>query len=472
MRALRTVALGVIGGVLAIGLVLDREEGGSSLREEPVLTGVPELGGGVWFCAGGSDTGGQAAVGLELVNVGDEQARAEISAFRSDLEVPPDPHLVVVEPRSRATVSLPELAPGSPWVGAVVEVFEPGVVVEQTYDSPTGTDRAPCFTRTGEKFIVPDGATRELSEGEQMVLLLLNPFHEDAVVDIAFDADVGPDSLESVVVPARRVLAIDVTDEVTVASRVSARIDVASGRLVVSRLQIRDGEEVRGLTVTPAISDGAAVSVLPSAGRGGNRRDVITVTNPSLTEVAEVDLEILTDGTLDLDPIELTVRPGRTVRVDLSIEARLVELEEFGILARSLTGVPVAVMAESTVPIGGEEVPGVGALPALDAAATGWITALDGESSVVSVANPSTTEIATIDLSVVDADGVRSITSVELEPGRRTSFAADELGGDRLIVLLDSTAPVVVSREVVGFTSRQAAGSVISTSAVLVESIG
>ena len=52
------------------------------------------------------------------------------------------------------------------------------------------------------------------------------------------------------------------------------------------------------------------------------RRDILSVTNPG-DAIAEVDVEIVADGA-ELDaPIELTVRPGRTVQVDLAAEARL-----------------------------------------------------------------------------------------------------------------------------------------------------
>ncbi len=470
-RSLRVVVIVVFGGLIAIGFVLDAQERDFGRPDPPVLVSVPVSSDGTWFCPGGSDVEGPAAVGLEIVNAGSEAARAQVSAFRSDVDDVPNPLTLVVEAGSRAAISLPELAPDADWVGAVVEVFDPDVVVEQTYDGATGTDRAPCFTRTAESFVVTDGATRDLSHGERMVLLLLNPFHEDAVADIDFDADVGPDSLTAVVVPGRRVVAIDVTSEVTVASRVSARIAVVSGRLSVARLQLRDSEEVRGLAVTPAVPDGAIVSVLPTVSRRENHFDVVTVTNPSTTETADVDLEIVTDGSVALDPIELTVRPGRTVRVDLSTEARLGGLEEFGLVVRSLTGVPVAAMVESTVGIGSGDVVGVAASPALDAAGLRWVVPMEGESSSVAVVNPSLTEIAMIEIGVVDEDGHRAITTVELGPGRRTSFPASQLGTDRPIVVVDSTAPVVVGRVIVGFTSRQISAAVISDAAVPLVSV-
>ncbi len=471
MRALRTLSLVVIGGLIAVGFVIDLDDRDFERLADPVTVAVPVSNTGTWFCPGGSDASGRAAVGLEIVNAGDGVARAEVSAFRSDAEEVPNPVSFALDPGTRLAVSLPDLAPGSEWVGAVVEVFDPDVVVEQTYDGTTGTDRSPCFTRTAERFIVTDGATRELFHGERMLLLMLNPFHEDAVVDVSFDADVGPDSLTAVVVPGRRLAVIEVTEEVTVAARVSAQIDVVAGRIAASRVQVHNSEEVRGLTVTPATPDGAVVAVLPSVSRGVGRTDVVTVTNPSPTETAEVDLEILTDGTATLDPIELTVRPGRTVRVDLSIEARLSELDEFALIVRSLTEVPVAAMVESTVPLTSDDVVGVAAAPAQDAASLRWIAPLDGGGSSISVVNPSASEIASITVVVIDEDGRHDITTVELGPRRRTSFDAADLGGDRPIVVVEASAPVVVGREIVGFTSRQISTAVIGDVALPIVSV-
>ncbi len=471
MRALRTLSIVLIGGLIAVGFVIDLDERDFERLADPVTVAVPVSNAGTWFCPGGSDVTGRAAAGLEIVNAGDGVARAEVSAFRSDAEDVPSPVSFSLDAGTRLAVSLPDLAPGSEWVGAVVEVFDPDVVVEQTYDGTTGTDRSPCFTRTAEQFIVTDGATRELFHGERMLLLMLNPFHEDAVIDISFDADVGPDSLAAVVVPGRRLAVIDVTEEVTVAARVSARIDVVAGRIAASRVQVHDSEEVRGLTVTPATPDGAVVAVLPLVSRAAGRTDVVTVTNPSPTETAEVDLEILTDGTATLDPIELTVRPGRTVRVDLSIEARLSELDDFALIVRSLTDVPVAAMVESTVPLSSDDVVGVAAAPAQDAASLRWIAPLDGDASSISVVNPSASEIASITLVVVDEDGRRDVTTVELGPRRRTSFDAADLGGARPIVVVEASAPVVVGRYIVGFTSRQISSAVIADAPLPVVSV-
>ena len=262
-RSLRLLATLIIGGLVTLGVFADQRERELEVPVVPTVLGTPDVSVGTWFCAGGSAETGIAAVGLELVNVGGQDAAVEVIAVRDD-QIGEERVEVVAPALSRTVVNLLELAPEASWVGAIVETGGADVLVEQTFDGLSGTDRAPCATNTASSLFAADGATRILAEGEEMVLLLMNPFREDAVVDVRFDADVGLDSLEAVVVPARRVLAIDVTTEVTVAARVQTSVEVISGRLVGHRLQVRNGASLRGLAVTPMIQRGSAVSVLPS----------------------------------------------------------------------------------------------------------------------------------------------------------------------------------------------------------------
>ena len=87
-----------------------------------------------------------------------------------------------------------------------------------------------------------------------MVIMMLNPFPDDAVANIAYAADVSLDDRDGIVIPAGEVAAIEVTDDVTVASQVSAVIDVLAGRVSVSRIQVQSGPEA---TRTP---DGRATA--------------------------------------------------------------------------------------------------------------------------------------------------------------------------------------------------------------------
>jgi len=456
MRAARLLMITVVVGTLVAAFVVDTGDRPVNLVVGSDASSVPVADeGGVWFCPGGSAVGGAAEVAIELVNAGSEPATAIVSGVRSGTGVEPRFVEELLAAGERRLVRLADLVTDSAWLGAVVEVDSPDVVVEQTYvgairagNAARGSDRAPCHSRTGTSWIVASGATRGQEEfGEEMTLLVLNPFLDDAVLDIRFDSDVGVDSRSGVVVPARRVVAIDITEEVPVASRVSAIIDVVAGSVAVSRLQVIDSETRSGLAVTPASAGAAPVWYLPTVRRGA-RDDVITVVNPSLTETAEVDLEIVADGDLQFDPIELTVRPGRSVAVALAEEVRLDGASVFSVVARSLSGLPIAVMNESSLPFGDGPVSNFSATVGADVASTRWIVPIESADGVMVIYNPSTTTIATASVSVITGGELVLIAEVEVGPGRRAEVRADELGADRPIAIVESTSAVVVGREI------------------------
>lgn len=456
MRLARLLVVGVIACTLALAFVIDRNDRPTVRIVAPTAHSVPmAIENGVWFCPGGSNPEGVAEVGIELINVGSEPVTAVVAGVRSGTGAEPRETREVVAVGERRSIPLADLVTESDWMGAIVEVESGELVVEQTYvgrpaeaieGSPVGTDRAPCHSRTSTTWVAASGATREEQFGEQMYLLVLNPFLEDAVLDIVFDSDVGVESVPGVVVPARRVVAVDITQEVTVASRVSAVIDVVAGRVAVSRLQLFDGEGVSGLAVTPASADVSPVWFLPVVHRD-SRNDVVTVVNPSRTETAEVDLEIIADGDTEFDPVLLTIRPGRAARVPLVDEARLEGVETMSIVARSLTGVPVAVMNESSLPLGDGRVTNFSATVGADAAATRWVAPLETDAGGVVLYNPSATGISNAVVSVLEDGELVFVADVELAPKRRAVVLSADIGGDRPVVVIEASEPIVVGRE-------------------------
>ena len=477
MRAVRWLAIAVIAALLVAAAVYDGDDRGGDDLVAPLRPGVPVAtgDGGTWFCTGGTNpaTGGVAGVGLEIVNAGADDAAAAVTVITTGTAPATEATTVEIGPGERSTVALAGLAPDAPWVGAIVETAGTDVVVEQTFAGGTGSDRSPCATRTADRWTVPFGATRVEAAGEQMVLLLLNPFPDDAIVDIEYEADVGIDSLSGLVVPAHRLVAVDVTDAdtgVTVASRVSALVDVTAGRIVASRVQAYDGDEARGLAVTPA-SPGAGVIHLPTTAVADGRRDVVSVTNPG-TEAVEVDVEIVAEGDVSPDPIELTVLPGRTVQVDLADEPRLAGLDGFSLVVRSLSGDPVGASVDSVVDpaaVADDVVVGAASSTGLDVAADRWLVPIDGvegETGRVVVVNPSASAIASVEVSVVDPGGSRPVAVVELGPRRRAVVDTGELEGDRPVVVVAATSPVVAGRETAGLTSRSMATGVAASAPV------
>lgn len=454
MKVARILVVGVIVAALAAALAIDRNDRPTPAVAAVEVDSVPAVDdNSVWFCPGGSAPDGLAGVTLELVNVGTTPASAMVAGIGTDAGVETREVQEVVEVGERRPVLLAELAPGSAWLGAVVEVQSGELVVEQTYvgeqavaGDTIGIDRAPCHTRTSTTWVAASGATRATAFGEQMVLLVLNPFLDDAVLDITFDSDVGVDSLTGVVVPARTVRAIDVNPEVSVAARVAAVIDVVAGRVAVSRLQVEQNEEGSGLAVTPASADVAPVWFLPTVHRGA-RDDVVTVVNPSATETAEVDLEIVADGDVAFDPVLLTIRPGRAVQVPFADEARLEGIESMSIVARSLTGLPIAVMSESSLPLGDGRVTNRSATVGADAAATRWVAPLETDAGGLVLYNPSALGIASATVSRLVDGELELVAEVEIGERRRAVISSADIGGDRPVVIVESSEPIVVGRE-------------------------
>ena len=481
MRSMRVLAIIAIGGLLLAGVlidigdraVFDRADQYESALVAP--TGVVNT----WFCPGGSRTAGVAELTVQMMNGSDEPQTVTVSVLPGG-SAPQDLATLEmsIEPRGRVLLQPSEAVPDAEWVGVMVETTGADVVVEQILTAAEGVGRSPCLTRTAGSWIVSNGATRSAVERERFVVMLLNPFPDVAVVDIELVADVGRDSIDGLVVPAQRVAAVDITSEVTVASTVAAFVDVVSGRVAASWIQIADGLVAgRGIRTAPAVPGAADLWHLPVAAVGADRRDVVAVSNPSATDTAEVDVEVIPeDPQLDVGPIEITVRPGRTALIDLSRQGRLDGIGHFSLAVRSLTPVPVAASITSvtaafadpdspagTDTAGAAAVAGSTATIGADGAARRWLVpaevsdqdggvGLGTDTGALVIVNPSAAGIAQADVSV---DG-SLIRSVEIGPRRSRRLPLSELGSDHFVVEVDSSAPVVVGREVVGLTSRSA----------------
>ena len=491
MRSMRLLAIIAIGGLLLAGVLVDIGDRAVPDRADQYESALVAPTGVVntWFCPGGSRLEGIAELTVQMVNGSDEPRTVTVSVLPGGSAAQDLSTLEMnIEPRGRVLLQPSEAVPDAEWVGVMVETTGADVVVEQLVNAAQGVGRSPCLTRTADSWIVSNGATRSAVEGERFVVMLLNPFPDVAVVDIELVADVGRDSIDGLVVPAQRVAAVDITSEVTVASTVAAFIDVVSGRVAASWIQVADGLIAgRGIRTAPAVPGAADLWHLPVAAVGPDRRDVVAVSNPSAIDTAEVDVEILPeDPQLEVGPIEITVRPGRTALIDLSRQARLDGIGPFSLAVRSLTPVPVAASITSVISTpadtsgaGAAAVAGSAATMGADGAARRWrvpaeVSDQDGaaglgtDTGALVIVNPSAAGIAQADVSV-DGSLVRS---VEIGPLRSRRLPLAGLGSGHFVVEVDASAPVVVGREVVGLTSRSASLGVAVDQPVPIAGIG
>src|SRR5206468_9203558 len=107
-----------------------------------------------------------------------------------DLEVPAS---------SRVAVR-PQDVLSSPFVSAIVELDGGQAVAETLMTGPQGPTAAPCASSAARRWYFADGVTtRDATE----VITVLNPFPEDAIIDMSFDTDdgrVAPEPLTSMLV--------------------------------------------------------------------------------------------------------------------------------------------------------------------------------------------------------------------------------------------------------------------------------
>lgn len=462
MRSWRWPALVLLAVLVAGATVAERRQpaGEAPTGGQPFDQAVPVAPpagavGSTWYCAGGTATGSQEGLAEHVVHVANTSegvVTARLTAYPSEGQ--PATRVIEVAPRSRVAVSLAELVT-APFAAALVEVRGGGVAVEHELTGPTGRAFGACASAPSNTWYFPAGTTRA---GTRMVLALFNPFAGDAVVDIAFDTDDGtrtPQAYQALVVPAGRLVAVDVSEVVTLRAEVATEVKARSGRLVVDQIQSGDGSEgaPRGLAVTLGASAPAETWLFPDGVGASGYGEAIALYNPGET-TAEVDVQVLLDNP-DLngipEPFEISLGARRSVTIDILGDGRVPVGVGHAIVVRSRNGQPVAT---ERVVVGSADAaqPGWSFTIGAPVVAGRWIVPVasaDGVSGVaVVVLNPSATETARLTIEAV-GDGRASVpeglANVELAPGERRIFdlGSDALGFRALMVVIDGEGTVV-----------------------------
>jgi hypothetical protein len=384
MRSSRITSLTVLAGVIAGGLVLQasesptvRDAGPPALRAGvaiPAARTEPTLS-STWFCAGGTARDGGSADHVVLIaNPTDRPRTATVTVLTGVVAQAPAPQdaaagsttteatTTTAEPttttgpkpspavrevdlpaQSRVEVRLADISEAQ-LAGAVIEVDGGEIAVEHAVTGRLGRATAPCSTTASPTWSFPWGVT---SRGARELLVFMNPFPDDATVDIAFATDEGVRDtarFQGFVVPGQSVVGAFIDQDVTRKAQVSAQVQVRGGRLVIDRIQMFDGTDDReGIALALGVPTPAEVWMFPTGETGPGLREQVVVFNPS-DEVAEVDVEARLDdpGTNGTpEPFELTVPPGRFSIIDVDAEDRVPAGVGHALIVRSLNGVPV-----------------------------------------------------------------------------------------------------------------------------------
>lgn len=455
MSTHRWPAVIVLGALVVGALAYDRNEpspatpGAEADERLAIERSVPHLAAGSvgserWFCAaGGVPADGSAEHELLVSNTSTAELRIVVTALhgagesaRAERSVPAG-DTVVVEMRS--------IAEGDA-VAAIVEAAAAGLVVEHRLSSAAGTSVSQCATAPSSSWWFATGAT---TVDATMTLAVMNPFPDDAVLDVTVETDDGtrvPTALQGMVVPGGSVVVVPVHSEVQRREQVAVAIEARTGRVVAERLEQLDGTTATEGLAGALGSTGPAESwVFPFARTGPEVTERYVVYNPGDVPAA-VDVELRLDDPerlFDLEPFELTVAPGRFEVVDLAEEGDRVPAGTPHYTIVSARG-GVGVVVEQV--LAGEGLLAMG--PGLSVQATTWtVVPVPGVETSVGVVNVGAEGIAVLTVEQMGDRGwtpVAGLTELEVGPGRRLLLRAQDLPVAPL--RLTSTAPLVVAR--------------------------
>ncbi|HEX2274204.1 MAG TPA: DUF5719 family protein, partial [Acidimicrobiales bacterium] len=242
----RVPVVAAILAVLVLGGLVDRGDppAPSATTLPPVpMAAAPDARSSAWYCTAATAARDGVADGqILLFNAGRRPLRGTVTVYpnqgqlrRTDVEV---------APASRRAVRLADVA-SAPYASALVELDGGEAVVELAATGALGDAVTPCATAASPHWYFADGVTtRDATE----LLLLFNPFPDDAVLDLVFGTEEGqvtPQALTGLSVRGEAMAVVNVGEFVQRREQVTAAVTARTGRVVVSRLQSFDGSAGR-----------------------------------------------------------------------------------------------------------------------------------------------------------------------------------------------------------------------------------
>ena len=450
------VILGVVAAVAA-GLAADRAarpdpEGDTIValaNRMPTAAPARALS-STWFCAAGTGVAGGAADGsLVVVNPAPEAVTAKVTVVGTEGEPATVP--LEVPGRGRASLRLGDVVAAT-YVAATVDVPSGGIAVEHAVTGPLGTGVAPCASFGSERWYVADGST---AREDTMILALYNPFPEDAIVDLSFSTNEGravPSDFQGIVVQGGRLVPVNVGDHVRRRDRVAATVATRSGRVVVDRLQLRNGA-TKGMSLALAAPSTGDEWWFPDGYVGDGLGERFSIYNPGDRE-AVVTLELtLEEGAAE--PFDLTIPPRDRVDVNAGDEERVPKNAPHAAVVRSTNGVGVVaeralVAAPPSSRLGTSEV--LGGRRSANRWLLGIGSATDTVDEWVTIVNPGASPVR-VSFTVLAAGqplAVEGLQDVDIEAGRRVAFRlTDHIKRDDLPMIVESAGwPIVVERAI------------------------
>jgi hypothetical protein len=462
MREASVVRRGTLVAALAAGLVVATLVDGTLgsgprrsawrpaaiARRPTVEVTAPGTLSAAWYCAEGtSDPGGRADETVVIANAGERPLRATVSVLRGQKR--PVRKEVRVAPRSRAEVRIADLVETSE-PAVVVEVFGGDAAVEHVLAGNGDLAVTPCVRRPAARWLFAGGSTsRSVSD----VIAVLNPFDEDATVEMTFytaDGVVTPQALSAVAVPARSRVSVPVHEHVLRQRVVGAEVVSRFGRVVAERSTSWSTGDVRGLAVSPGVTEPAARWAFPEGIVQGGIAERLWILNPGprATEV-QVSARLGEGGPVEPAVVEVPARGVADV-VMRKVVGR--DAGSHGVIVEAVGQEDVVVQQVLTSPAGEARV-GVNVMPGIREPATRWLfpagSADERFDEWIVLSNPGA-ERAAFRIAVL-AGGLllvpEGLGDLRLAPGGRASYRlGDALKRTDLPVVVESDQPIEAAR--------------------------
>jgi hypothetical protein len=446
----------VLAALLAAGGVADRRARAAPRQGAAVNAQVPVAApasarSSAWYCPGAPAAAPAADASVVVANAGGRRLTGTVSVFpdKGDSRRAP----IDVGPAGRTSIRLADLV-ASPYAAAVVELDGGEAVAEVVASGPLGDTVSPCASSASSSWYFAEGATtKDASE----TLLALNPFPDDAVIDVVFSTEEGlvtPQALTGLLVKGQALTAVNVGDFVQRRESVSASLVARTGRLVVGQVQTFDGSGGtgrKGLAVALGAAAAGPAWYFPEGLVADGQAERFQVYNPGRQE-AQVELALALESG-EAEPLQLTVPRESRVTVVAADVSRIPKGVPHAVTVRSTSGPDVVV--ERTID-GAPPSTRTGLAITVGARlpATRWAAAAGAADDVtdewVVVQNPASRP-AQVTVALL-ADGtpapVGGLSSVEVPAGQRKALHLNaSLKRATAPLLVTSTEAVVVERD-------------------------
>ena len=456
-RTRRAPALFVLAALLAAGGIADRRartggtEAATTISAQVPIAAPASAGSSAWYCPGVLTSGAQGEGSVVVSNAGGRRLTGTVTVYPNQGDSKKAP--IAVGPAGRASIRLADVV-SAPLAAAVVELDGGEAVAEVVSSGALGDSVSPCASSASSSWYFAEGVTTK-DAGE--ILLALNPFPDDAVVDVVFSTEEGvvtPQALTGLLVKGQALTAVNVGAFVQRREAVSATVRARTGRLAVGRVQSFDGTGTtgrKGISVTLGAAALGPVWYFPEGLVAEGQNERYQIYNPGQTE-SQVEVAFALESG-EAEPMRLTVPRESRLTVVAADESRIPKGVPHAVTVRTTDGPDVmverAIDAASPSSRTGVSIMLGARLPA-KRFATAAGAADDTTDQWVVVQNPGSRP-AHVTLNLL-ADGsavpIGATSTVDVPPGQRRAVNVNgSLKRPTVPLLLSSSEPVLVERD-------------------------